>query len=1048
MASALSSASPTDCSRIPDHGGNGVSRRVTGFRLQSARSSRPRSSSARAGSWDGILNLLVTIGVVWSASCGSPSPIAEGLERRAPLSPKQALESFQVAEGFRLELAAAEPQVTDPIAIAFDENGRLYVAEMRGYPFDPPPEGGPAGQVRLLEDENGDGVFESAQIFADRLHWPSGIACFDGGIFVTAAPDIVYLKDTTGDGNADLRRTVFTGFGTDKSEDIVNNLRWSMDHWIYGTTSYNGGTVRHAERAEDGDLHLGSNDFRFHPVTEVIEAVEGTRGDFGNAFDEWGNRFSANSGNPVIHAVFPLRHVVAGMEIERMAAPIFESERLVYPISKPEPWRAARKTYWSRWVNTTHDMRAQRFPPRELALQGYFTGGAGLEIYRGAAYPGGFRGNAFTAEPAGNLVLRTVVERSGVTFRARRATPGKEFLASTDNWFRPVNFSHGPDGCLYMVDMYREVIEDPSAMPDEILKHIDYYTGQDMGRIYRITPTDLVRPAPPRLGDASIPELVAHVEHQDGWWRSTAHRLLFERQSAAASPLLRSTASRSSSAHGRLHALWSLEGLGQLDRDTLLRALSDPHPAVRQNAVRLAESRLAGSAELAGRVARLATDEDQIVRFQVALAIPALDLGDGAAILAQILRRDPGDEWIRAAVLSGAREGSGALLEHLLASPSFLVDPDSPSAVRQLAARVAGNQSQDEIRAVLAETATVAGSHGNWIRMAAVSGIAAGLERIGSSLPAMRDSSQDPALGAEIAEVLEEAPELAADKEAGSLAERVEAIRLLSWAPREAALGALDKLLAPDEPAEVQLAAVRSLSSLGGPEVAQILVRGWRTFSPSVRREAVEVIFRREERLRPFLDAIAAGTVHLAQLDPSRTAALLDHPQAVIRARARQILARVEMPSPEEVVREYRSVLRVPGDMDRGAAVFERECATCHLLGGTGHAVGPDLMERASSPREELLVDILDPNRSVQSNFVNYRLDALDGTVVTGILARESAETVTLRRGEGIEDVVARTEIGSLTSMGLSLMPEGLSEEIEPGEMADLLSFVQSQARQ
>ncbi len=1000
-------------------------------------------SSRRAVLCAGLL-----AGTLGSFACGSRSPIEDGLERLEPLAPAEALQSFHLAEGFRLDLAASEPNVTDPIAMAFDENGRLYVAEMRGYPFDPPPGGGPAGQIRLLDDEDADGVFETARVFADRLHWPSGIACFDGGIFVTAAPDIVYLKDTTGDGVADVRRTVFTGFGTDKSEDIVNNLKWGMDHWIYGTTSYNGGTVRHAELPADSEIPLGSNDFRFHPVTEVIEAVEGTRGDFGNAFDDWGNRFGSNSGNPVIHAVFPLQHVVDGMEPVRLAFPIFEFDRLVFPVSEPEPWRTARKTYWSRWVDTTHDMRAQRFPPRELALRGYFTGGAGLGIYRGAAYPAGFHGNAFAPEPAGNLVLRMIVERSGVTLRARRATEGREFLASTDNWFRPVNFANGPDGCLYMVDMYREVIEDPSAMPDEILEHIDYYTGQDMGRIYRIAPTGFESGAAPKLGEASISELVAVLDHEEGWWRSTAHRLLFERQPVEGAAALRASVRRSTSSRGRLHALWSLEGLRQLDEGTHLAALEDPHPAVRQNAVRLSESRLAGSTALAARVASLAADEDPAVRFQVALAVSGAARADGPAILARILRRDPADEWIRAAVFSGARENSLALLNLLVRDDSFLANQDSPGAVRQLASNVAGRDPPEAILAMLTATGKLSGTNGEWIRMAAVSGIAAGLERSGNSLSALRDSNENPALGAAISRVLAEAPTVAVDGDRGNLPERTEAIRLLSWAPRAAALSAIDALLSPDEPAEVQLAAVRSLSAHGGREVGQILLRSWRTYSPAVRREVVEILFSREERLHPFLDSLEGGGVLAAHLDPVRRTALLDHPQEEIRARARQILATLEAPSPGQVLREYRSALMEDGDAIRGAEVFERECSTCHRLGGRGHEVGPDLTERAASAREDLLVDILDPNRSVQSNFVNYRLDAVDGSVVTGILARESAGSVTLRRGEGIEDVVARSDISSLTSMGLSLMPEGLEDEIGPAEMADLLSFVQSQARQ
>ena len=982
--------------------------------------------------------------ILLGSACRGTSPVADGLERRPPSSPADALRSFRIADGFEIELAASEPQVSDPIAMAFDADGRLYVAEMRGYPFDPPPDGGVPGRVRLLEDTDADGVFETARVFADRLHWPSGIACFKGGIFVTAAPDIVYLKDTDGDGVADERRTIFTGFGTGKSEDIVNNLKWGMDHRIYGTTSYNGGTVRHAERSGDRPIPLGSNDFRFDPVSEVIEAVEGTGGDFGTAFDAWGNRFGSNSGNPAIHAVFPLHRSLEGMQPSRLSHRIYESDLIVSPVSEPEPWRVARKTHWSRWVNTTLEMRAQRFPPRELATQGYYTGGAGLGIYKGGAFPQPFRGNVFAPEPAGNLVVRMAVERNGVTFRARRPNPVAEFLASTDNWFRPVNIANGPDGALYLLDMYREVIEDPSAIPDEILEHIDFYSGNDMGRIYRIRPADFQPGAPPSLEGMRSEDLVPLLQHENAWWRSTAQRLLFERRPGETAGQIAELAKDSLSAEGRLHALWTLHGIDRISDATLSRSLSDPHPAVRQAAVRLAEPRLAASGALRRKVAEMASDEDIAVRFRVALAAPEFGNSDPAPLLAKILLQDPGDEWIRAAVFAGAMDDSLALLEILLQDESFRASADSHGAIRQLAANVAFLDSIEAVEAVLAMTREVPGSHGARIRVAAAAGAAAGLERRGSSMLAVSVDPGRQTLRDAVDSVLNEAKVVAASNRGAVTAERLDAVGLLSWAPPDVAIDTLGSLLAPGEPDEVQLSAVRSLGAHAGSQVGTVLSRGWRSYSPAVRREALEVLFGRDERLLPFLDALASGEALVAHLDPMRRAALRDHRLREIRTRARQILEHAEPVDPAQAIERYRPALGIAGNADRGAGVFERECATCHRLGEVGHQVGPDLVERASSDRVDLLIDILDPNRTVQSNFVNYRLDANDGRVVTGILVRESAGGVTLRRGEGVEDFVARSDIEFLTSMGLSLMPEGLGDEVGPEEMADLLAFINS----
>ena len=996
---------------------------------------------------------ILALSACWNAGTDEP-PLQELLVHLKPLTPEEALKSFEVEEGFHLELAAAEPNVADPIAMAFDENGRMYVAEMRDYPDDPPVGGGPAGRVRLLEDTDGDGVFEKSMIFADRVHWPSGIACWKGGVFVAAPPDIFYMKDTTGDGVADVRRVVFTGFGTGKSEDIMNNLKWGLDHWIYGTSSYNGGEVRHAQNKNAEPVSVRSNDFRFHPVTEEFEAVEGTRGDFGNCFDDWGNRFASNAGTPIIQAVIPARYVAQNpyLTLPRLSVPIFQSNRRLHPISKPEPWRMVRKTFWDRWVDTTHDMRASRFPPRELALQGYITGAAGVAIYRGSVYPEAFQGNAFTPEPAGNVVIRSILKREGVTFLATRADADREFIASTDNWFRPVNFVNGPDGCLYMMDMYREVIEDPSAMPQDMLDHIDYYTGQDMGRIYRIAPDGFEGYTQPRLARAGTDELIDLLEHPDSWWRETAHRLLFERQDKDGSETLKELARTSRSPKGRLHALWSLEGLGVLDETTLLTALDASHPALRENAVRLAEKQLRKSKTIREKVLSMVSDADSRVRFQTALTLSVVE-GNAATTqaraLAEILRRDPANEWIQTAVLSSAGTHPHVLFGLLVADRSFASRSESLPALKRLAALVGARNEPGQILSVLRATRETFPSRQRGIRLGILSGVADGLTQTASSLSVLRESENTPAsLKRIVGEFFQEAQLIAKDADGQPSQDRLEAIRLLGWASYAIAVDTLTELVSPAEASEIQLAAVRSLSMHSNPEVGQLLVDRWRSFSSPVRREVVEALFSREERLPPLLDALEREIVPITHLEPSRRQALLDHPRQEIRLRTQKLLADQRTPTREQVLERYRSALTGSGDPARGAEVFDRDCATCHKLAGRGHNVGQDLREVAGDSSEELLVHIIDPNAKVQSNFINYRLDTVDGQMLTGIIARETPNSVTLRRAEGVEDVVPRSKIRELTSMGLSIMPEGLEEGIRPEEMGNLISFIQSSGGQ
>ena len=293
--------------------------------------------------------------------------------------------------------------------MAFDENGRMYVAEMRTYPDEAPVAGGPPGRIRLLDDADGDGRFEKASIFADNVHWPSGVACSQGGVYVVAPPDILYMKDTDGDGIADIRRVEFTGLGTILSENMANNLKWGPDQWIYGAGSYNGGEVRPADDAGAEPISIRGRDFRFDPDSKKFEAIEGTGGDFGNCFDDWGNRFTSNSVRPVIYATIPSRYLEKNPYLRGVRAANGEMFRTegrprVFPISGPEPWKVIRQRFWSRWVDTNHEMRAARFPPSELASQGYMTGVAGSAIYRGAAYPESFRGNVLSSEPSVTLL--------------------------------------------------------------------------------------------------------------------------------------------------------------------------------------------------------------------------------------------------------------------------------------------------------------------------------------------------------------------------------------------------------------------------------------------------------------------------------------------------------------------------------------------------------------------------------------------------------------------------------------------------------------------
>ena len=356
---------------------------------------------------------------------GQADDLAKELPRIAPRSPAESMKSFRVHDGFHLEAVAVEPMVTNPVSVCYDEHARLYVVEMRGYPY---PEKNPSGRVTRLEDRDGDGRFETRTVFLDSLSWPTGIVPYAGGVFIAVAPEIIYAKDTSGDGVADVRSVVFTGFGTDNVQGLLNGLLWGPDGWIYGVASVNGGTIQNRLRSAQTAVSVRGRDFRFKPDGSAFEAISGG-GQFGHSFDDWGHRFTCNNSNHIRQIVLPSHYlerkadlippaVILDIATEGPASP-------VYRISAAEPWRVVRTRQ-----RAADPVMSRRLPRTELFATGFFTSATGITIYRGSAYPVEYHGNAFVGDVGGNLVHRKILDVDGATYRAR---PGR--------------YQHGVPGC-------------------------------------------------------------------------------------------------------------------------------------------------------------------------------------------------------------------------------------------------------------------------------------------------------------------------------------------------------------------------------------------------------------------------------------------------------------------------------------------------------------------------------------------------------------------------------------------------------------------------
>jgi putative membrane-bound dehydrogenase-like protein len=980
----------------------------------------------------GLLTALMPLG-------GSPVLLAaeqrvvdpKALPKFPPVAAQEALNTFQLRKGFRLELVAAEPLVTDPIALAFDEDGRLFVIEMNDYPDGKGKQR--LGRIRRLEDTDGDGRFDKSTRFAQDLHWPSAIHCYGGGVFVGAVPDLIFYKDTNGDGVADQKQVVLTGWGnragTLDPEGVFGSLAWGLDNEIHGLVNRFSGVITNPTNPAAKPVTLGGN-FAFDPRTMRLR-VEAGEGQYGMGFNDDGRQFLCRQHRHIMTQLFERRYADRN-PYYTMPDPTVDiaadgPKAALYRISPEEPWRVLR-TQW-RVEGLEDGIEAGG------RASGYFSAACGLTIYRGNAWPREYVGDAFVADPGENIVHHKKVVHWGPTARAERPTDERtiEFLASKDTWFRPVHIANGPDGALYITDMYRQIIQAPIGIPEEIQKHLDLDAGSDRGRIYRVVPEGFRHPPLPRLSHASLQELVATLEHPNGWHRDTAARLLYERNDPAAVPALVMLLTHSSSSLGRLHALYALKGLGALEERHLQHALSDGDGVVREHAVRLSEAFLqhgVPSQELWKKLSACASDPVVGVRYQLAFTLGEIRHSERLGVLAQIARRDAGEPMMRAAVLSSLAQGAGEMFSLLVKESGADAPSDGRHEILRELAAVVGAAGQPEDLARMREA--LAAPRDPLMVLPLARGLGDGLRRAGSSFAKA---------GVDLEFLISRAAAVAGDAVAPASL-RLEAIALLAYGPSATSEKTLLPLLEAQQPPAVQLGALASLDRLAATRLASALLSRWSSFTPTMRDKAVDILLKRSDRTGELVNAMEKGIVQRRDLSLLQTVALRQHSDPTLQQRVVKVIGAPSAASRDEVVRRFLPALELRGDGQRGRAVFQQRCQSCHRLGKEGFAVGPDLAGTRSGGKEKLLINILDPNREVPPNYFAYTIDTKDGDNYTGIIANESAGSVTLRQALGLEVVVARSQLAQMQASRLSLMPEGLEEGLSHQEMADLIEFV------
>jgi putative membrane-bound dehydrogenase-like protein len=946
-----------------------------------------------------------------------------------PKSPAEAAKTFHLRPGFRIELAAAEPLLESPVAIDFDEDGRMYVAEFPEYNQDAGYKG--KGRIRLLEDTQGTGRYDKSTIFVEGLAAPVALCCWDGGLFVGSVPDLLYFKDTKGTGKADVRRVFYTGFLRDAAgEAMLNSFQWRFDNRIHLSTNLAGGLVKRADRKDAKAVNVKGQGFVFDPRSFDFQLTSGG-GQHGMSIDDWGRTFVCSNSDPMSVLLYDGRYLARNPFLAAPAAAVRlmpeGGKTKIYRSSPVEAWRAMRTKLRKEKIVPGSDEGGEP--------AGFFTGATGVTVFRGDAWPAECRGQLFVGEVSGNLVFRAALEPQGVGFVGKRIDSECEFLASTDTWFRPVQFANGPDGNLYVIDMYRELIEGAAFLPPQVLKHMDVTAGIDKGRIWRVAHENGKPYRKPQLSRASTKELVALLEHPNGWHRDTASRLLYERRDAGAAPLLRELLAKSTSPLGRMHSLYALAGLDALTTAEVAKGLADADPRVRVQALRLAESFVSAPAVVHGMLP-LAEDKDIQVRYQAAFSLGEVREAEATQALARLARSDGADSWFQLAILSSATARGGALFHTLLADAAYRGSASGKKLLTTLIGQVASaNRTQD-----LAAAATAIE-----LLPQAETPLAQDLVRaLANKAPAsVREQLGQGRTGEFLRKLLADAVQVAGDEKT-AIPQRVDAIRTLGLAKFVDHRDLFRGLLKLTQPPQVQSAALETLGRFSGPEIASFVLDAWPSLSPKLRASAVESLFSRGEWIEAFLVAVEKKQVGRGDVDPARLALLQAHPDAKIRERALKVLGTGGLARRPNVVAAYQKALEMPGEARRGKEVFKKNCSSCHRLEGIGTAIGADITAIRNRGKEAVMLAILDPNREVLPQFIGYVAVLDNGRIITGMITAETATSITLQRPDGGSETVLRINLEELRSTGLSFMPEGLENQVDLQSMADLLAYLNS----
>ncbi len=965
------------------------------------------------------------------------------------LTPDEARKKFTVPPGFEVRLFASEPEVVNPVAMTWDERGRLWIVELYEYPLGARPGETPRDRIKILEDTDGDGRADKVTVFADGLNLATGIALGNGGVYVGQAPDLLFLQDTDGDDKADQRTVLKTGFGLEDRHELLNGFTWGPDGWLYMTHGvFTHSRIKDPNDPNDDGVVMDAAIGRYHPRTKKFEVfADGTSNPWGMDFDRAGNFFVSAC---VIDHLF---HMAPG-------------------------------GLYVRQGGTPQNSYAYELLPSIVDHRHHMAAYSGAAIYQGNQYPDDYQGTIFIGNIHDNAVHQDRLTPDDSSFKASFI---KDFVRANDGWFMPVSTQIGPDGCVWIMDWYDQYpcYQNANADPEGV--------DREYGRVWRVVYVGDKKGAPvpsrpdPVMDFAKLSsiDLVKVLAHPNAWQRRLAQRLLSERRDLPNANTLHPETplhvmmTNGPTLEARLAALWTLHGAGLLEDEDLDLPAKDTEPALRAWAARLMGERGYPLGDAMKRLAKLARDPEPSVRLAVATAarqfvsgsltidtspsIPVREVITGPILselwfssydakdplipfmywmaLEPIVAFDPvhAVEFYKENGAMPQMPLSGILLAKIMRRVCDLRDPVKLDRCME----VLGNLTDKEAPTVLAALkGLIEGQRGK-----AVTPGEAAVEVIArfARFTDPEVSARAQQLGALWGNAASLQGLLATinDTRAGERS-RVEAIQTARQTKSDAARDAMLRVLAGKNSDALMIAAIAALSEIGGSSVAQALTQNWKHFSPAAKRAAGETLVSRQEWQSAMLSALDQKTIAVSDLPATAIRSLVNSRDAATRERAAKIIGRYREPDADKlklIAAKRKVVLSGEPDRDAGREIAKKTCLVCHTFYSEGSEVGPDLTGVGRSTLDSLLHNVINPNEVIGKGYENVEVETKDGRTVSGRLVEDTETRVKIISSGPKEDVVAKQDIVTLRVSELSVMPEGL-EQMPEADFRNLIWYI------